>query len=143
MRTKAAAPPVESAEFSLVLGGPLYRLFCETHLSGRFLELLRRRLLILCAIAWLPLLVLSALEGTAWGHAVKVPFLLDVEVYARFLVALPLLVAAELIIHARMRTVVREFLDRDLIPDAARQKFDAAIASALRLRNSAIAEVDR
>jgi hypothetical protein len=36
---------------------------------------------------------------------------------------------------------VRQFVDRGLIPDAARVKFDSAIASAMRLRNSITAEV--
>ena len=51
------------------------------------------------------------------------------------------MILAELIVHQRMRPVVRQFLSRGLIPDAARAKFDAAIASAMRLRNSIAAEV--
>ena len=39
-----------------------------------------------------------------------------------------------------MRPVVREFLARELIPDAARHQFNAAIGSALRLRNSVTVE---
>ena len=131
----------DTQDFSLILGGPLYQLFCRAHLCGKVLELLRRRILVLCGVSWAPLLLLSMLEGNAWGRAVKVPFLLDLEIYARFLLALPLLIVAELVIHERMRTVVRQFLERDLIPDNVRQKFDAAIAAAFRLRNSVLAEV--
>jgi hypothetical protein len=131
----------DAYDFSLILGGPLYQLFCRAHLCGKVLELLRRRMLVLCGISWLPLLILSGLEGNALGSAVRVPFLLDPEVYARFLLALPLLIVAELVIHERMRTVVRQFIERDLIPENIRQKFDAAIASALKLRNSVLAEV--
>jgi hypothetical protein len=40
-----------------------------------------------------------------------------------------------------MRFVVRQFLDRNLIPEGALPRFDAAIASALRMRNSVRAEV--
>jgi hypothetical protein len=131
----------EPYDFSLILGGPLYQLFCRAHLCGNVLQLLRRRVLVLCGIAWLPLLILSVLEGNALGSTVRIPFLLDPEVYARFFLALPLLIIAELVIHERMRTVVRQFLERDLIPDNVRAKFDAAIESALRLRNSILAEV--
>jgi hypothetical protein len=132
---------VETQDFSLILGGPLYQLFCRAHLCGKVLELLRRRILVLCAVSWVPLFAFSVLEGNALGNAVKVPFLLDLEIYARFVLALPLLIIAELVIHERMRTVVRQFLERDLISDNAREKFDAAIVSALRLRNSILAEV--
>ena len=54
---------------------------------------------------------------------------------------MPLLIVAELVVHRRMRPVVRQFVERGLIPDAARPAFDAAIASAMRLRNSIWAEV--
>ncbi len=131
----------ETQDFSLILGGPLYQFFCRAHLCGKALQLLRRRVMVLCGVSWLPLLVLSMLEGNAWGRAVNVSFLLDLEIYARFLLALPLLIIAELVIHERMRTVVRQFLERDLIPDNVRQQFDGAIASAFRLRNSVLAEV--
>src|ERR1044071_4393119 len=81
-------------DFSLVLGGPLFQAFRRAHLSGDGLELVRRRIVVLAAVAWIPLLVLSALEGKAWGDAVAVPFLRDVDAHARFLVALPLLILA-------------------------------------------------
>ena len=89
----------------------------------------------------MPLLLLSIAEGHAWGDSVRLPFLYDVELHVRLLLALPLLIVAELVVHQRMRPVVGQFLERGLIPDAARPQFDAAIASALRLRNSVAAEV--
>ena len=132
-----------SRDFSLALGGPLYQLLRRTHLSGDALELLRQRILVFVAITWLPLLVLSALEGHAWGGraTMPLPFLLDVEANVRFLVALPLLIVAELVVHRRMLPVVRQFRERNLVPEGAVPRFDAAIASAFRLRNSVAAEV--
>ena len=38
------------------------------------------------------------------------PFLADIEVHIRFLLVLPLLILAELVVHQRMRPVVRQFL---------------------------------
>jgi hypothetical protein len=70
-----------------------------------------------------------------------VPFLLDVEVHVRFLLVVPLLVAAELIVHQRMRPLGKVFHERQLIPQSAMAQFDAAVASAYRLRNSVAAEV--
>jgi hypothetical protein len=40
-----------------------------------------------------------------------------------------------------MRLVVRQFLDRQLIPEEARQRFDDAIAAVMRLRNSTVIEL--
>jgi hypothetical protein len=128
-------------DFSVVLGGPLYQLVRRAQLSGDALELLRRRVIVISLFAWLPMLILSVLGGRAWGDAVRVPFLADIEVHARFLLALPLLILAELVVHQRMRPVARQFLERGLIRDGCRARFDAAVASAMRLRNSVLAEV--
>jgi hypothetical protein len=128
-------------DFSLVLGGPLFQLLRRTHLAGDALELLRQRILLIPLVAWLPLLVLSLVEGEALGGRAAVPFLLDIEVHVRFLIALPLLIIAELVVHQRMRFVVRQFLERNLIPQNALPRFENAIASAFRLRNSVLAEV--
>ena len=131
----------EPTDFSLVLGGPLYQLFRRAHLAGDALELTRRRVVIISLFAWLPLLVLSALKGELLGGTAAVPFFLDLEVHVRFLVALPLLIVAELVVHRRMRFVVKQFLERKVIPENARTRFDGAIASAFRLRNSVVAEL--
>ena len=131
----------EPTDFSLVLGGPLFQLFRKAHLTGDALELARQRIIVISLFAWLPLLALSALEGQLLGGRAVVPFLLDVEVHVKFLLAMPLLIAAELMVHQRMRFVVRQFLERNLIPESAMTRFNAAIASAFRLRNSVLAEV--
>jgi hypothetical protein len=72
---------------------------------------------------------------------VALPFLLDIETHIRFLVVVPLLLAAELVVHRRLLPVARSFLDRNLIREADEERFDAAINSAFRLRNSVLAEV--
>jgi hypothetical protein len=131
----------ETREFSLVLGGPLYQLLQRTRLAGDSLQLLHRRVLVLVLLAWAPLLALSVAEGHAWGGSVTLPFLKDVEVHVRLLLAVPLLIVAELVVHGRMRLVVRQFLDRGLIPDAMRGRLDAAVDSAMRLRNSIAVEL--
>ena len=128
-------------DFSVVLGGPLFQLVRRAHLTGDALELLRRRLLVITALVWLPPLILAALAGRAWGTAVRVPFLLDIEVHTRLLAALPLFIVAELVVHQRMRPLVRQFLERDLIAPESRARFDSAVASALRLRNSVVMEL--
>ena len=130
-----------AADFSLVLGGPLYQLLRRAHLSGSTLELLHRRILFIVAVAWVPLLVLSLLDGVAVGPAVRVPFLFDVDSHLRFLLSLPILVAAELIVHQRTRIVVGQFFAQGLVPDSLRARFDEALKGAAKLRNSIVAEV--
>ena len=134
-------PTQESTDFSLVLGGPLYQLLRRAHLSGDTLDLLRRRIVVLSLLAWLPLALFAGFEGRLLPGTATVPFLLDVEVHVRYLLAVPLMVVAELVVHQRMRAVLQQFLGRKLVPEAVRAQFDAAVASVARLRNSVLAEI--
>jgi hypothetical protein len=128
-------------DFSLVLGGPLFQLLHRAGLTGTALEMLGKRILIISLLCWLPLLVLSSLHGLLHDGRESVPFLLDVEVHIKFLVAMPLLIAAELMVHRNMRFLAKEFLDRRIIPENAIKRFKDAIDSAFRLRNSILVEV--
>jgi hypothetical protein len=134
-------PLIDRQDFSLVIGGPLFQFLRRTHLSGDALDLVRRRVVVLALLAWLPLLLLNAAGGRLLGTDVAVPFLMDVEVHVKFLVVLPLLVIAELVVHQRMRSVARTFRDRDLVPEPAMDQLEAAVAAAYRLRNSVAAEI--
>jgi len=126
----------EQVDFSLVLGGPIFQLFRKSHLTGDGLELLHRRLVLITLIAWLPLAVLATLARNASGLS----FFHDFEVHVRFLIALPVLVAAELIVHSRIRPVVRRFVERRIILPEDLPRFHSAIESAVRLRNSVLVE---
>jgi hypothetical protein len=131
----------DAQDFSIVLGGPLFQLLLRAHLTGDALTLVVRRVILFVLISWAPLLALSAFGGHLLDGNVALPFLLDLETHIRFLVVVPLLLAAELVVHRRLRPVARSFLERNLISEAQQPRFDAAITSAFRLRNSALAEL--
>jgi hypothetical protein len=125
----------ESPDFSLVLGGPLYQLFIRAHLSGPTLELLNRRLLVIPLLTWVPLAIMSTIEGHLFGGH-NLQFLNDVESHVRFLVALPTLILAEVIVHRRTHGIMGTFLKRQIITSEETPKFYAAIDAAKRMRNS-------
>ena len=81
-----------------------------------------------------------ARERQCFG-GVHLPFAEDLGAHVRLLLALPLLVAAELIVHQRVQATVRQFIDRGIIAPADRAQFDAIMASVMRLRNSAAIEI--
>ena len=105
------------------------------------LELLRRRVVLIALFTWGPLLLLSAIEGGASGGSMKIPFLYDIEAHVRFLVALPALVIAELVVHKRVSPLVRRFVERRIIAPEDLPTFNAAVKSTLRVRNSIVMEV--
>src|SRR5277367_3751964 len=127
-------------DFSLVLGGPLFHLFRRVKLSGSVLELPHRRIVVITTVAWLPLLILSLLDGHAL-RGVTLPFLKDIETQIRFLIALPILIAAELIVHLRLRPIVRRFVERDIVIAEEIPRFHGTINSAMRWRDSIPLEV--
>lgn len=128
------------SDLSLVLGGPFYQLLLRAGLVTPPLDRLAARMLVVSLLPWLPLLALTLIEGTAFGSGIAVPFLRDLEVHVRFLVAMPLLVLAERVVHERLRPIVQQFRERNLIEPEQRDRFEAFVASGLRLRDSLAAE---
>ena len=127
-------------DFSLVLGGLLYKFYLKTGLVKKPLFLYKRRILFICLFAWLPLLILAIFNGVAFG-GVKVPFIYDIDVHVRFLISLALLLLAEIIAHERLQVIVQQFLKCNIISLSNRQQFYSIIASTMRLANSVVVEV--
>jgi hypothetical protein len=135
----APAPLQEPPEFSLVLGGPLYQMLRRAHLTGPTLEFLRRQVVLSVLVCWLPLAVLSLAQAHFLGGA-KLPFFRDIETHVRFLISLPVLILAEMLIHERIWPVVKRFVEQRVVTPEELPKFYAAINSAMRMRNSVIIE---
>jgi hypothetical protein len=126
--------------FDIVLGGPLYQALRRVRLSDDVLGLAHRRIIAAILILWAPLVVLSALQGGLLGQG-EHSFLRDIGFQLRFLLVVPLLILAELIVHLRLRPIVEEFRVRSLVPPNQAARFEAAIDEAMRWRNSVLAEV--
>jgi hypothetical protein len=140
----APVPPAlqeERDQFSIVIGGPLYNFYLRSHLARPELRWLLRRIITIPLIAWLPLLILSVLDGLALGNKVTIPFLLDIAVQAKYLLALPLLIGAETMVHRAIGRVVKQFEERAIVRGEDVARFRQIIASSVRLRNSAIVEI--
>jgi hypothetical protein len=138
----SSSPPLKLPdEFSLVQGGPLFQFFVRSRISTNALGLLKRRIIFFILLTWLPLLSLTALSGQALSKSVQIPFLHDLEAHARFLLALPLLLVTEWVVHRRLQPVVRQFIERGIITGETMPYFEACLVSALRLRNSMLVEI--
>lgn len=132
--------PLTHEEFSLVAGGPIYQLLVRTRLLRPPLDLLQRRIAAVILLCWVPLLVLSVVDGRALS-GVRIPFLKDPDIQVRLLFSLPLYLSAERIVHQRLRSYVRYFTDTGVVRAADRERFEALVASTMRLRNSLAAEL--
>lgn len=129
-----------SDDLSLMRGGLIYR---TMHLLG----LLRSRLALppviaalLVIVAYFPLALAAAWHGTLLPGEVTMPLLADASVYARFVLALPLLVLAAPPADRLLRAAVRQLSRAGLVPDSQHAAFDTLVARARALRDSHIPE---
>ena len=138
---EAADPwPPGEPEFSLVLGGPLFQLLRRAKISNDTLGLTHRRILLAVLVGWVPLAVLSIVQGVFAGQG-RAPFLHDIGVHLRFLGAVPLLIIAEPIVHWRMRPLIRQFRLRNLVRPDDVARFTEALEQVKRWRNSVVVEL--
>lgn len=135
--------PVDRSEanFDLVRAGYSHGLgdrlgLTRTSLVGRL-----TKVLLIMAVTWLPLLLLSLVGGHAVSSDVTLPFFYDPEVHARFLIVLPLLELAEIVVALSLGVQARHLLEMGIVPHEERAAFRRAQAAALRLRSSGFAEV--
>jgi hypothetical protein len=127
--------------FSLTRGGPFHRLLVQLGRAGDERQRIIQRALFATLVTWLPLLILCVVHGRAFGTDVKIPFLRDFAVNARFLIALPILILAESGIDHRWRRLVLEFQRSGLVTEAELPTFEAVINKITRLRDRLLPEV--
>ncbi|MFM7448698.1 MAG: hypothetical protein ACKO24_08885 [Leptolyngbyaceae cyanobacterium] len=135
----SASRKLSPSSFILTNGGPVDHLLTRLRLRSPT----RKQIALFMMIGWLPLLLLSALQGFAIGQSVKMPFLLDIGEQVRLLLVVPLLLIAEPIIGASVREAVEQFHHEELILEAEEEKitFDNTTHRAMRWKESALAEV--
>src|SRR5437899_1824794 len=128
-------------EFLLMEGGPLYHLQKRLGLIRHDSPLILRRAALSILLTWVVLFVLSALDHRAFPHSVAVPFLKDFGAYTRFLIAIPMIIAAENILGPRFAEAASYFVTSGLLTPKEYDAFDNAVERGLRLRDSALAEI--
>ena len=112
---------------------PILPLF-EDSLALRFSS--RQKAALAVAIAYVPLVLLGALQGMAWGPTRAQSVFLDPAILARFLVALPILILASTACSRTVDAVARQFQDAELVTESDQRRYAAIVASANRLCKS-------
>lgn len=123
------------------IGGPAYSLMKRLGLIKGSGPCVARRSVAFIAVTWLPLLVLTTLEGHALGPTPRSAFLLDFATYARFFLAVPLVFAAEGIVGPRMRRAGLRFVRGGIIRPESLSEFAAAVVRVDRRREAYLPEV--
>jgi len=129
------------AHFALFDNGPFTPLQVPLRLTGTEQHHVRRRIIAVVLLTWIPLVVLAALQGTAIGPDRRHSMLLDPAMYARYLVAMPLLIYATTGVRRKLRAIFFHFLDSGLVREQDRQAFLDNTTAILKWRDSKIAAV--
>lgn len=130
---------LELESFSLTKGGPFFQLTIRSGLIKPEFARPARRASFLALFTWVPVFVLSLLQGLAFS-GVELPFLWDFTVHIRFLICLPLLIIAEVVLDARTRAVVKHFVVSGIVQEKHYGGFESVVRRAVRLRDSLLAE---
>ena len=83
---------------------------------------------LLAMVTWLPLLILAAVEGVAWGDAVQVPLVRDFLPYGQLLIAVPVLVLGELTVARYLIRAVTELRTSEVLDSKDTPILDAVLA---------------
>jgi len=126
--------PVIPPGFSLFKGGPLYNLARRLGVRRDSGGLVRIGLA-LALLAWIPLVLLTSVEGVL-THGPRIGFWQSLGTHVRLLLAIPLFFSAEAVFDARVADVLRRILEVRLVLPSDEPRLAAALRRAIRARNA-------
>ena len=127
--------------FRLSTGGLIYRLLNLLHIQQPGSYCLKRRHLVLITLCWLPLLMLTAVEGTLFNTSIDSPFIYDLTPYVRYLIVLPLLINADIIIDQLIVSVLQSISTSGILGDDNKDKYNKAVEKLSQRKDSYIADI--
>ena len=124
------------SELQFELGGPAYRLMQRIGLIKGENPSIGRRVAAFLLITWVPLLVLSLIEGRAVGPTPRESFLYDFASYARFFLAIPLIFLAETVVGPRIRAAGLHFVQGGFVRPEDLATVEAAVVRSRQRREA-------
>jgi hypothetical protein len=102
---------------------------------------IRIRAMLAILVGWVPLVLLAVLQDQLYGgHSLR-DLLLDIGLFARYVIAAPLFVAAEAVCFARFEQIILHFRDSGLVANGDRARFAIIVHSSCRLLKSRAVEI--
>lgn len=127
--------------FRLSTGGLFYRLGLRVGVQRPDSYCVRRRIFLLTAVTLLPLALLAALDGVLIDSNLDVPLITDIKIYARFLIALPLLLAAGLFIDPLVADNIRSIGAFGFLDTAGKARYASLVDALRRGKDSSVVDL--
>ncbi len=125
-------------EISIVRDDLLFRLYRRMGLIPENGLGILRRAVFFTVLTWLPLVIWAQIAGKAINHQIDEPLLRHFAVHARFLIAIPLMIIGEGLMHSTVSRLIPYFYTSGLIRDDQLQAFKQVLRNSLSLRDSSI-----
>ena len=125
-------------EFLASHGGPFFELQRRVGVLEEDALHAGRRAAIFVALAWGVPLLLSLLQGNAFGPQDSHPYLLDFGAWARFFIATGLFLLAEQQVEYGLHGKLGQFVTAPILAPESFKAAAAVVVNALKLRNSGV-----
>lgn len=120
-------------QYTVVTGGPFHRVLAALRLTGPWRPSVIKPALAAIAITCVPLFLLGVVEYWRWGRFD--PLVTDPSMLVRFLVAIPLLFAAEFSLHERCARTLERMVHADVFGPENEPAIERILVRARRLRD--------
>src|SRR5271157_117550 len=136
-QSEVVASGAKDHGFSLVRGGPFYRAQQAVGLIGPGRWNLGRRVVFALAIGWVPLVILTAMFDS---HLLN-SLLRDYRVYARVVIAIPVLLAGQALMESRFCIIEQQVRSAKLLGPDDLAYIDGVFATLARWGDSWLPEL--
>ena len=131
----------EYESFRLSTGGLIYKLLSLLYIQQPGSYSLKRRHIALITLCWLPLLLLTAIDGNLFNTNIDSPFIYDLTPYVRYMIVLPLLINADVIIDKLIISVLQSISTSGILGDDNKDKYNKAVVMLSQRKDSVIADI--
>lgn len=120
---------------------PALKILRKLELKVEKNESIIRKIIFFSALTWLPLLILTLLNNTALNAEINISFLKDYETYTKFLIALPVLFAADRFIKHQMSSAEVHFVESGIISENNVGEYETYLNKLKKLESSEMIQV--
>lgn len=103
------------------------KLLLKAGISGNGIKVQFAKVFILFLICWIPLAIMTLVNGTFWTGEIATSFITSFDTQVRFLISLPIFILAQKLVSLRLGIVLKQFIKSGIIANEEKPRFDTII----------------
>jgi len=125
----------------LSTGGLIFRFYNLLHIQEPQSYSITRRIVVIITLSWLPLFLLTGIEGNLFNSNLDLPFLFDLQPYVKYLGILPFLIVAGKFIDPLIASVIHSMRSSGILGENNKGQYEEAIERLAIRKDSYIADI--